>query len=131
MFFASVLVSGLLAGLMYALVAIGFVLIYKASGVFNFAQGTMVLFAALTFVILNEHVLPFWAAFPVTVVERASRSSLCPSWGRLGEWAGGGLGPGGRAGRARRRQRFLSRRRIRSALSRTGPRRHGSPTKFA
>jgi branched-chain amino acid transport system permease protein len=42
MFFLNVLVSGLLAGLMYAMVAIGFVLIYKASGVLNFAQGTMV-----------------------------------------------------------------------------------------
>ena len=50
------------------MVAIGFVLIYKASGVFNFAQGAMVLFAALTFVVLNEHGLPFWAAFPVTIV---------------------------------------------------------------
>ena len=65
-FFANVLASGLLAGLMYAMVAIGFVLIYKASGVFNFAQGSMVLFAALTFVVLNEHGLPFWAAFPIT-----------------------------------------------------------------
>src|ERR1700757_883328 len=54
MFFLNVLVSGLLAGLMYGMVAIGFVLIYKASGVFNFAQGTMVFFAALTFVVLNE-----------------------------------------------------------------------------
>ena len=68
MFFLNVLTSGLLAGLMYALVAIGFVLIYKASGVFNFAQGSMVLFAALTFVTLTERGLPFWAAFPVTVV---------------------------------------------------------------
>ena len=68
MFFLNVLVSGLLAGLMYAMVAIGFVLIYKASGVFNFAQGTMVFFAALTFVVLNEHGLPFWAAFPITVI---------------------------------------------------------------
>jgi branched-chain amino acid transport system permease protein len=68
LFFLNVLTSGLLAGLMYAMVAIGFVLIYKASGVFNFAQGSMVLFAALTFVVLNEHGLPFWAAFPVTVV---------------------------------------------------------------
>jgi branched-subunit amino acid ABC-type transport system permease component len=67
MFFLNVLVSGLLAGLMYAMVAIGFVLIYKASGVFNFAQGTMVFFAALTFVVLNEHGLPFWAAFPIRV----------------------------------------------------------------
>jgi branched-chain amino acid transport system permease protein len=68
MFFLNVLTSGLLAGLMYAMVAIGFVLIYKASGVFNFAQGTMVFFAALTFVVLNEHGLPFWAAFLATVL---------------------------------------------------------------
>jgi branched-chain amino acid transport system permease protein len=67
LFFLNILTSGLLAGLMYAMVAIGFVLIYKASGVFNFAQGSMVLFAALTFVTLNEHGLPFWAAFPLTV----------------------------------------------------------------
>ncbi len=49
-FFLQILVSGLLSGLMYSLVAIGFVLIYKASGVFNFAQGSMVLSAGLTFV---------------------------------------------------------------------------------
>ena len=47
-FFFEVLIGGLLSGVMYALVAIGFVLIYKASGVFNFAQGAMVFFAALT-----------------------------------------------------------------------------------
>ena len=46
-FFIETLIGGLLAGVMYSLVAIGFVLIYKASGVFNFAQGAMVLFAAL------------------------------------------------------------------------------------
>jgi len=46
--------GGLLAGVMYALVALGFLLIYKASGVFNFAQGSMVFFAALTFVSLTE-----------------------------------------------------------------------------
>ena len=68
LFFLNILTSGLLAGLMYAMVAIGFVLIYKASGVFNFAQGSMVLFAALTFVTLNEHGLPFWAAFPITIL---------------------------------------------------------------
>ena len=45
--FIESLVGGLLAGLMYSLVAIGFVLVYKASGVFNFAQGSMVLCAAL------------------------------------------------------------------------------------
>lgn len=52
--FVETLVGGLLAGIMYSLVAIGFVLIYKASGVFNFAQGAMVLFAALTFVTLRN-----------------------------------------------------------------------------
>ncbi|PLP95575.1 branched-chain amino acid ABC transporter permease [Pseudomonas sp. FFUP_PS_473] len=66
-FFFEVLIGGLLAGVMYALVAIGFVLIYKASGVFNFAQGAMVLFSALTFVSLLERGLPFWLAFVVTL----------------------------------------------------------------
>jgi branched-chain amino acid transport system permease protein len=61
-FFAEVLVAGLLAGVMYSLVAIGFVLIYKTSGVLNFAQGSMVLLAALTFVSLLERGLPFWAS---------------------------------------------------------------------
>ncbi len=61
-FFLETLVGGVLAGVMYALVAIGFVLIYKASGVFNFAQGSMVLCAALTFVTLTEKGLPFWLA---------------------------------------------------------------------
>src|SRR6516225_1132124 len=49
-FVLEVIIGGLLSGVMYSLVALGFVLILKASGVFNFAQGTMVLFAALTFV---------------------------------------------------------------------------------
>ena len=66
-FFFEVLIGGLLAGVMYSLVAIGFVLIYKASGVFNFAQGAMVLFAALTFVSLHERGMPFWLAFAVTL----------------------------------------------------------------
>ena len=46
-FFLETLFGGLMAGMLYALVALGFVLIFKASGVFNFAQGAMVLFAAL------------------------------------------------------------------------------------
>ncbi|TIU89489.1 MAG: branched-chain amino acid ABC transporter permease, partial [Mesorhizobium sp.] len=54
LFVIEVLVGGLLSGVMYSLVAIGFVLIYKTSGVLNFAQGSMVLFAALTFVSLVE-----------------------------------------------------------------------------
>ena len=53
-FFLEVLIGGLLAGVMYSLVALGFVLIYKASGVLNFAQGAMVFFAALIFVGLLE-----------------------------------------------------------------------------
>jgi branched-chain amino acid transport system permease protein len=67
-FFLEVLVGGLLAGVMYSMVAIGFVLIYKASGVFNFAQGAMVLFAALTFVSLVERGLPSWPALGVTLL---------------------------------------------------------------
>jgi branched-chain amino acid transport system permease protein len=67
-FFFEVLIGGLLSGVMYSLVAIGFVLIYKASGVFNFAQGSMVLFSALTFVSLLERHVPFWLAFAMTML---------------------------------------------------------------
>jgi branched-chain amino acid transport system permease protein len=67
-FFIEVLVGGLLTGVMYALVALGFVLIFKASGVFNFAQGAMVLFAALSFVGLMEHGINMWAALGLTVL---------------------------------------------------------------
>ena len=66
-FFVEVLAGGLLAGVMYSLVALGFVLIYKASGVFNFAQGAMVFFAALTFVSLGERGWNFWLALVVTL----------------------------------------------------------------
>jgi branched-chain amino acid transport system permease protein len=61
-FFFEVVLGGLLAGVLYSLVALGFVLIFKASGVFNFAQGAMVLFAALTPVRLAEW-MPLWLAF--------------------------------------------------------------------
>jgi branched-chain amino acid transport system permease protein len=67
-FFLEVLLGGLLTGVMYALVALGFVLIYKASGIFNFAQGAMVLFAALTFVGLIEKGLAPVLAFVATLV---------------------------------------------------------------
>src|SRR5271166_26494 len=67
-FFLETLVGGLLAGVMYSLVAIGFVLIYKASGVFNFAQGSMVLFAALTFVTLRDHDYGLWSAMAITLL---------------------------------------------------------------
>jgi len=66
-FFLEVLVTGLLSGVMYSLVALGFVLIYKASGVFNFAQGAMVFFAALSFVGIMELGAPFWLALPLTI----------------------------------------------------------------
>jgi branched-chain amino acid transport system permease protein len=66
-FFIEVLAGGLLAGVMYSLVALGFVLIYKASGVFNFAQGAMVFFAALTFVSLLERGINVWLALLITL----------------------------------------------------------------
>ena len=67
-FFAEVLIGGVFAGLMYSLVALGFVLIFKASGVFNFAQGVMVLFAALTLVGLLERGLPVVVALVLTAL---------------------------------------------------------------
>jgi len=64
--FLEVLISGLLAGVLYSLVALGFVLIYKASGVFNFAQGAMVLLAGLALVRSLDAMVAFgfppWAA---------------------------------------------------------------------
>jgi branched-chain amino acid transport system permease protein len=58
-FFIETLLGGLMTGMLYALVALGFVLIYKASGVFNFAQGAMVLFAALAMARFSEWI-PGW-----------------------------------------------------------------------
>src|SRR5947207_12352015 len=66
-FFAEVLIGGVFAGLMYSLVALGFVLIFKASGVFNFAQGVMVLFAALTLVGLLERGVPVPVGLVLTI----------------------------------------------------------------
>ncbi|WP_423212400.1 branched-chain amino acid ABC transporter permease [Paracoccus yeei] len=65
--FLETLIGGLLAGTMYSLVAIGFVLIYKASGVFNYAQGAILLFAALTFVSLTDQGVPAVAAIALTI----------------------------------------------------------------
>src|ERR1700687_4437135 len=59
--------EGLVSGVLYALIALGFVLIFKASGVFNFAQGIMVVFAALTLVGLHEHGVPAFVALAMTV----------------------------------------------------------------
>jgi branched-chain amino acid transport system permease protein len=63
-FYVEVLLGGLMAGVLYSLVALGFALIYKASGVFNFAQGAMVLFAALAVARLAEK-MPLWVAILV------------------------------------------------------------------
>ena len=65
-FFWEVFISGLLAGVMYALVALGFVLIFKASGIFNFSQGVLALFAALTLVGFQTGQVPF--AHPLEAV---------------------------------------------------------------
>ena len=67
-FFAEVVLGGLMTGVMYSMVALGFVLIFKASGVFNFAQGVMVLFAALTLVGQMERGVPVWLALMITIV---------------------------------------------------------------
>ena len=66
-FFFEVAIGGLLSGVMYSLIALGFVLIFKASGVFNFSQGAIVLFAALTLVGLHELGLPMWLAIVATM----------------------------------------------------------------
>ena len=66
-FFLETLLGGLMAGMLYSLVALGFVLIYKASGVFNFAQGAMVLFAALAMARFAEW-FPRWTGIENQVV---------------------------------------------------------------
>ena len=68
LFFMEVVVAGLLSGTMYSLVALGYVLIYKASSNFNFAQGAMVFFAVLSFVGFMELGMSFGVAFVVTVL---------------------------------------------------------------
>jgi branched-chain amino acid transport system permease protein len=62
LFFIEVVIGGMSTGIMYALVAMGFAIIFKASGIVNFAQGAMVLFAALTFVGQLEMGVPVWLA---------------------------------------------------------------------
>ena len=66
-FLIQVLWEGFVAGILYALIALGFVLIFKASGVFNFAQGIMVVFAALTLVGLHEAGVPAWLALLLSI----------------------------------------------------------------
>src|SRR5829696_2928504 len=70
-FYTEVLLGGLMAGVLYSLVALGIVLIFKASGVFNFAQGAMVLFAALSVARMAE-VMPLPIAFILAIVVMAA-----------------------------------------------------------
>ncbi|RPI45111.1 MAG: branched-chain amino acid ABC transporter permease, partial [Hyphomicrobiaceae bacterium] len=75
-----VLLGGLLSGVLYSLVALGFVLIFKASGVFNFAQGAMVLLAGLALVrcldYLTHHQVPAWAAVALALTFAAAIMAL-------------------------------------------------------
>ncbi|MGA7390308.1 MAG: branched-chain amino acid ABC transporter permease, partial [Pseudolabrys sp.] len=66
--FVQTLWEGLVGGMLYALIALGFVLIFKASGVFNFAQGIMVVFAALTLVGLHSAGVPAFLALALAIV---------------------------------------------------------------
>ncbi|MBN9036509.1 MAG: branched-chain amino acid ABC transporter permease [Rhizobiales bacterium] len=67
-FLIQVVWEGLVSGVLYALIALGFVLIYKSSRIFNFAQGIMVVFAALTLVGLHERGVPALLALPLTLL---------------------------------------------------------------
>ena len=79
-FLLEVIIGGILAGIMYSLVALGFVLIYKASGVFNYAQGAMVLFAALTLVGLMEHSVPLVLALLLTMAVMVGCAFIIERW---------------------------------------------------
>src|SRR5262245_5451893 len=68
LFLVEVLIGGIASGLLYSLVALGFVLIFKASGVFNFAQGVMVLFSALTLVGLMDRGVPALLALALAIL---------------------------------------------------------------
>ncbi|QPC42215.1 branched-chain amino acid ABC transporter permease [Kaustia mangrovi] len=76
-FFLEVIISGLLTGVMYALVALGFVLIFKASGMLNFAQGVLALFAALTLSgLMDDYGVPGWLAIIITLFVMAGLAWL-------------------------------------------------------
>ncbi|MBT3766908.1 MAG: branched-chain amino acid ABC transporter permease [Rhodospirillales bacterium] len=77
-----VVINGMLTGILYSLVALGYVLIFKASGVFNFAQGAMVLFAPLTLVGLMETGVPFPIAFILTILVMIALAMLI-EWSML------------------------------------------------
>ncbi len=71
-FLLQTLWEGLVAGILYTLIALGFVLIYKSSGILNFAQGIMVVFAALSLVWLHDQGVPAWVALLITMAIMAA-----------------------------------------------------------
>ena len=77
-FFLETVLGGLLAGMLYSLVALGFVLIFKASGVFNFAQGARVLFAALAMARFAEWI-PAWTGLARVTMRSLDMSPLSAS----------------------------------------------------
>lgn len=85
-FFLETLFGGLMAGMLYSLVALGFVLIFKASGVFNFAQGAMVLFAALAMARFSEWV-PHWLGLEGKLLANAIAFALAAACMFVLAWA--------------------------------------------
>lgn len=85
-FFLETLFGGLMAGMLYSLVALGFVLIFKASGVFNFAQGAMVLFAALAMARFSEWV-PHWLGLQSKLLANAIAFALAAACMFVLAWA--------------------------------------------
>jgi len=79
-YFIEVLLGGLMSGVMYSLVAIGFVLVYKSSSIFNFAQGTMLLVASLTFVRMTEGGVNFWLAMVLAMGIMVIMGILTERW---------------------------------------------------
>jgi len=84
-FFLEALLGGLMAGMLYSLVALGFVLIFKASGVFNFAQGAMVLFAALAMARFSEWI-PIWLGIESRVLANVAAFLLAGALMWLVAW---------------------------------------------
>ena len=93
--FLETLIGGLLTGVLYSLVALGFVLIFKASGVFNFAQGAMVLFAALTLARLTDKIdgKELHLAHFVVVAALLGVAVVLVGWWAWREYAARGGGP--------------------------------------
>ena len=86
-FFLQVLWEGLVSGILYALIALGFVLIFKASGVFNFAQGIMVVFAALSLVGLHAAGVPAFLALAAVRADHAGAGRRGRAAACCGRWS--------------------------------------------